>query len=144
MGTNHVYRPTARRNGRLSVIKKKNDFFGTPPRGNVAADRGAAAQSRRAFMGRAVVCGAPRSVRAGRSARHIERHLQRGHVRTWAPSWSDATAAAVMQVLEGCSERATGSKKIKAEKVAGMLASAEPEGSRLLASPVLGSRPRAR
>ena len=117
--------------GKRKRPEEKNDFFGKSS-GKRRQEPRASALLRGVTMGRAAVPGAPRSVRAGRSTRHAERHIQRGHTRTWAPSWSDATAAAVMQVLEGCSERATGSKKLKAGKVAGMLASAE--GSRLLVS----------
>ena len=117
--------------GKRKRSEEKNDFFGETS-GKRRQEPRVSALLRGVTMGRAAVPGAPRSVRAGRSARHTERHIQRGHTRTWAPSWSDATAAAVMQVLEGCSERATGSKKLKAGKVAGMLASAE--GSRLLVS----------
>ena len=69
-------------------------------------------------------------MRGGYSARYEARRAQRGSVRTWAPSWSDATAAAVMDVLEDCAENATGSKTLKKQKIAGLLASAD--GVRLL------------
>ena len=89
-----------------------------------AEDRGAMCTAR----GRQA--GAPRSVRGGHSARYEARRTQRGSVRAWAPGWSDATAAAVMDVLEDCAENATGSKTLKKQKIAGLLASAD--GVRLL------------
>ena len=55
--------------------------------------------------------GSPRVVGGGRSARHAERHAERGHVRTNAPDWSDAAAAAVMQALQSMS---TGPRKVAA------------------------------
>ena len=64
-------------------------------------------------------------MRGGRSERYEERRLARGTLAAKAPSWSDATAAAVLQVLEDASEMATGSKKLAKKKVARMLASAE-------------------
>ena len=83
-------------------------------------------------MGKAAVRGAPRSVRGGRSDRYEARREARGTQRSWAPSWSDATASAVMQMLEDASEMATGSKELKRQKVTGVLASAR--GTRLLVS----------
>ena len=83
-------------------------------------------------MGKAAVRGAPRSVRGGRSDRYEARREARGTQRSWAPSWSDATASAVMQMLEDASEMATGSKELKRQKVTDVLASAE--GTRLLVS----------
>ena len=76
-------------------------------------------------MGLAAVRGAPRSVRGGRSTRYEERRLRRGSVRAWAPSWSDATAEAVLKVLEDACERATGSKVLQKKKVAGLLKSTD-------------------
>ena len=87
-------------------------------------------------VARRLTAGGPRSVRGGRSERYEERRLARGTVAAKAPSWSDATAAAVLQVLEDASEMATGSKKLAKKKVARMLASAE--GVRLLSSCVSG------
>ena len=88
--------------------------------------------SRTMCVARGLKTGGPRSVRGGRSARYEERRLAHGTVVAKAPSWSDATAAAVLQVLEDASEMATGSKKLAKKKVARMLASAE--GVRLLSS----------
>ena len=43
--------------------------------------------------------GKPRSHSGGRSPRHALRHAARGHARTFAPSWTDATAFAVLGAL---------------------------------------------
>ena len=87
-------------------------------------------------VARKKTAGGPRSVRGGRSERYEERRLARGTLAAKAPSWSDATAATVLQILEDASEMATGSKKLAKKKVARMLASAE--GVRLLSSCVSG------
>ena len=69
-------------------------------------------------VARRKTAGGPRSVRGGRSERYEERRLARGTLAAKAPSWSDATAATVLQILEDASEMATGSKKLAKKKVA--------------------------
>ena len=83
-------------------------------------------------MGLGAGRGAPRSVRGGHSARYESRRLQRGSERAWAPGWSDATAAAMLETLEAAAHEATGCKQLKKAKVMGVLASTE--GTRLLIS----------
>ena len=92
-------------------------------------------------MGLAAVRGAPRSVRGGRSTRYEERRLRRGSVRAWAPSWSDATAEAVLKVLEDACERATGNKVLQKKKVAGLLKSTSNSSCRDMVMEPMASLP---
>ena len=55
-------------------------------------------------MGKRKAYATPRAVGGGRSLRYEEQHATRGYVRHYAPAWSDATAAKVLQCLESGAE----------------------------------------
>ncbi len=142
VGATHRRRPRGRQRsedetegevcGGKNRLRGKTTFSGLKK--IVARRSGAQHASCRVLMGLGAGRGAPRSVRGGHSARYASRRLQRGSERAWAPGWSDATAAAMLETLEAAAHEATGCKQLKKAKVMGVLASTEGTPTRLLIS----------